>query len=362
MAGGTGVLILREASAADWPQIAEFFLATPLQSGTSFVLDRRPDFGALPALRGQFRTFMVFQRQHLVGTATALWHVARDGLETTTLGEVIDLRVAPCARGGRAISHLLHAVYAVFVAERVDWIVCLIGKNNRAAISTVGGRVGLPRLEFLEDFASVHFIAGRIPRLFAASGVTVRAAEASDASLLTELCAESCATQRFAPGESLEWPHPTGRYRAWLAFKPDGTPCGALVMWDGEPVRRLRIVRYSAADLPLRIAVGVAARLGMANPLPAPNEVFGLWASSVVAVRHDDGRTLHALLDAALAAAVAAGQNVLQINLSAQDPLLRRLPPYPRSTYWSSLYGYQCDPGLISHHPSKRHHADLARV
>jgi hypothetical protein len=354
--------MLREATAADGAQIADFFLATPLQSGTSFVLDRRPDFGALPALRGQFRTFMVFHRQRLVGTATALWHVAQDGPDTISLGEVIDLRVAPCARGGRAISHLLHAVYAVFVAERVDWIVCLIGKNNHAAIPAVAGRVGLPRLEFLEDFASVHFIAGRIPRLFAASGVTVRAAEASDASLLTELCAESCAKQRFAPCESLEWPHPTDRYRAWLAFKPDGTPCGALVMWDGEPVRRLRIVRYSPAELPLRIAVGVAARLGMANPLPAPNEVFGLWASSVVSVRHDDGRTLHALLDAALAAAVAAGQNVLQINLSARDPLLRGLPPYPRSTYWSSLYGYQRDTGLISRHPFERHHADLARV
>ena len=354
--------MLREAAAADWPQIADFFLATPLQSGTSFVLDRRPDFGALPALRGQFRTFMVFQRQRLVGTATALWHVARDGLDTTNLGEIIDLRVAPCARGGRAISHLLHAVYAVFVAERVDWIVCLIGKHNRAAIPTVAGRVGLPRLEFLEDFASVHFIAARIPRLFPATGVAVRAAEASDASLLTELCAESYATQRFAPSEPLEWPHPTGRYRAWLAFEPDGTACGALVIWDGESVRRLRIVRYGSADLLLRIAVGVAARCKMANPLPAPNEVFGLWASSVVAVRQDDGRTLRALLDAALTAAVAAGQNVLQINLSAHDPLLRRLPSYPRSTYWSTLYGYERNPRLISHHPSKRHHADLARV
>jgi hypothetical protein len=355
-------LILREATAADWPEIADFFLATPLQSGTSFVLDRRPDFGALPALRGQFRTFMAFQRQRLVGTATALWHLARDGTDTTTVGEIIDLRVAPCARGGRAISHLLHAVYAVFVAERVDWIVCLIGKHNRAAISTVAGRVGLPRLEFLEDFASVHFIAGRIPRLFAANGVTVRAAEPSDASLLTELCAESYATQRFAPSESLEWPHPTGLYRAWLAFEPDGAPCGALVIWDGEPVRRLRIVRYSTSDLPLRIAVGVAARCGMANPLPAPNEVFGVWASSAVAVRQDDGRTLRALLDAALSAAVAAGQNVLQINLSAQDPLLHRLPPYLRSTYWSTLYGCQRHAGLISHLPFKRHHADLARV
>jgi hypothetical protein len=90
--------------------------------------------------------------------------------------------------------------------------------------------------------------------------------------------------------------------------------------------------------------------------------VLGLWASSVVAVRHEDGRTLRALLDVAMGAAFAAGQNVLQINLSAQDPLLRCLPPYPRSTYWSSLYGYRRDPGLASHHPFKRHHADLARV
>jgi hypothetical protein len=355
-------LILREATAADWPEIAEFFLSTPLQSGTSFVLDRRPDFGALPALRGQFRTFMIFQRQRLVGTATALWHVARDGADTITVGEVIDLRVAPCARGGRAVSRLLHAVYAVFVTERVDWIVCLIGKRNRAAIPTVAGRVGLPRLEFLEDFASVHFIAARIPRLFAALGVTVRAAEASDASLLTEFCADSYAAQRFAPSESLEWPHPTGRYRAWLAFEPDGTPCGALVVWDGKSVRRLRVVRYCGTDLPLRIAVGVAARCGMSNPLPAPSEVFGLWASSLVAVRQDDGRTLRALLDAALAAAVAAGQNVLQLNLSAHDPLLRRLPPYPRSTYWSTLYGYQRRAGSISQHSSRHNHADLARV
>jgi L-amino acid N-acyltransferase YncA len=355
-------LIIREATAADWPEIAGFFLETPVQSGTSFVLDRRPDFAALPALRGQFRTFMVFQRQRLVGTATALWHLARDGADTTTVGEIIDLRVAPCARGGRAVSQLLHAVYAVFVAERVDWIVCLIGKHNRAAIPTVAGRAGLPRLEFLEDFASVHFIAARLPHLFAASEVTVRAAEPSDAVLLGALCAQSCATRRFAPSEPLEWPHPTGRYRAWLAFEPDGTPCGALVIWDGGSVRRLRIVRYSTADLPLRIAVGVAARCGMANPLPAPNEVFGLWASSVVTVRHDDRRILRALLAAALSAAVAAGQHVLQINLSAHDPLLRRLPPYPRSTYWSTLYGCRRQGAPTSQHELKRHHADLARV
>ena len=356
-------MILREASAADWPQVAEFFLATPLHSGTAFILDRRPDFAALPALRGRFRTFLVFQERRLAGTVTALWRPALDGARCITVGEIIDLRVATWARGGRAMIHLLRALYEVFAAERVDWMICLIGKHNRATTPLVARRIGLPGLEALEDFASVHFVAGRVPRLVAAKGLTVRAAEASDASLVTELCAAEYATERFAPPEAVPWPDPTGGHRAWLAFDPNGTPCGALVTWDGEPVRRLRIVRYRAADLPLRVATGLAARLGMTNPLPAPGEVFGLWASRVVAIRRGGSHTLRALLDAALAAATAAGQSVLQVNLHGRDPLLRRLPPYPRSTYWTTLYGGPCDGSPVpAHYHTERYHADLARV
>jgi hypothetical protein len=348
-------LILREASAADWPEVAEFFLATPLQSGTSFVLDRRPDFSALPALRGRFRTFLVFQDRTLAGTVTALWHSARSGMLTMTVGEVMDLRVASWARGGRATLHLLRAAYDVFVAERVDWIVSLVGRQNDATLRLVGGRIGLPPLERLEDFASVHFVAARIPRLVAARG--------ADASLLNELCEAQAAAERLSPTESLAWPDPTGRHRAWLAFEPDGTPCGALVAWDGDALRRIRIVRYRASDLPLRIAVGIAASLRLTKPLPAPGEVFGVWATRLVIVRRGGSHTLRALLDAALSAAATAGQSALQVNLRARDPLLRGLPPYPRSTYWSTLYGGPCDGGKIpSHCLTERYHADLARV
>ena len=66
-------MIVREATAEDWPTVAEFFLSTPLESGTVFVLDRRPDFGALPGLRGVFRTFLAFEGERLAGTVTALW-------------------------------------------------------------------------------------------------------------------------------------------------------------------------------------------------------------------------------------------------------------------------------------------------
>lgn len=356
-------MILREATAADWPQISEFFLKTPLQSGTSFVLDRRPDFGALPALRGSFRTFLVFQNHRLAGTVTALWRPAASGARVVTVGEVTDLRVAPWARGGRAVFYLLHAAYDVFVAERVEWIFCLIGKHNRATSPLVARSTGLPPLEPLEDFASVNFVAGRVPRFMAAKGVTVRVAEASDAALVTDAWRAEHARERFAPPDTLTWPDPAGRHRAWLAFEPDGTPCGALVTWDGGSVRRVRIVRYRVADHPVRVAIAVAALLGVTNPLPAPGEVLGLWASRAITIRRGDGRTLRALLEAALSAAAAAAQSVLQINLHGRDPLLGRLPPYPRSTYWSTLYGGRCDGSpLPAGAPSERYHADLASV
>jgi hypothetical protein len=357
------MLMLREASGADWPAIADFFLATPLQSGTSFVLDRRPDFGALPALRGNFRTFLVFQGQRIAGTVTALWHPARNGASMSTVGEVMDLRVAEWARGGRAMLHLLRAAYGAFVDARVDWIVCLVGKDNLATQPLVAGRIGLPPLVRLEDFASVHFVAARIPRLVAAGGVTVRAAQPADAALLAELCAAHAGTECFAPPEPIDWPDPTAHHLAWLAFDQNGAVCGALVAWDGAAVRRIRIVRYRASDLPLRIAVGMAARLHLANPLPAPGEVLGIWATRVIAIGHGGSRTLRALLDAALNAAAAAGQSLLQVNLRARDPLLRTLPAYPRSTYWTTLYGGPSDGSEISgRYLTERYHADLARV
>lgn len=356
-------MIVREATAVDWPKVADFFLTIPLEAGTAFVLDRRPDFGALPGLRGEFRTFLVFQGKRLAGTVTALWHTGRDGAHSIKVGELIDFRVASWARGGRASIHLLRAANAVFAAQRVDWIVCLIGKQNQAAIPLVTRRAGLPLLAPLEEFASVHFMAWRVPRALESSSITVRAAEASDATLVIELCGSALDSERFAPVEPIRWPDPTGRHRAWIAVDLEGTPCGVLLLWDGELARRLRVVRYRAADLPLRIVASVAAHCGLGAPLPAPGGALGLWASRVVVIRRGGGDTLRALLGAALRAAAATGRNIVQLNLRRTDPLLQELPPYPRSTYWSTLYGAPCRVSPVPLKPfTERHHADLARV
>jgi hypothetical protein len=356
-------VILREASVDDWPRLAEFLLTTPVDSGTSFVLDRRPHFPALPELRGNFRSFFVLEGQRIAGTVTALWRQGWDGARWVTVGEVLDLRVAGWARGGRAAFQLLRAAHQVFAAEGVAWVVCLIGRHNAATLGLVGGRSRFPTLKPLEEFASVHFIAGHAPRMFTTKGVRIRAAAPSDAELLVQLIGTQLAAERFAPPNAIAWPDPAGTHRAWLAFEPDGVPCGALVTWDGEAYRRLRILRYRAADFPLRVAIRLAARFGMTNPLPAPGGVLGLWATRAVAVRRGGAHTLRALLNVALTDAAAAGRSVLQLNLPGRDPLLRHLPPYPRSTYWTTLFGGPFDRRPMPHEPFQGHyHADLARV
>jgi hypothetical protein len=354
-------VIVHEAAASDWPALAEFLLATPLEAGAAFVLDRRPDFGALPRLRGEFRSIVARRDGVITGMVTVLWHPALDGADMLLVGEIIDLRVAPWARHGSTTIRLLRAAHATLLEQRVDWITCLIGRQNQAAISLLGRRVGLPMLAPLDEVASVHFMAWRAPLARGNTRVQVRKACASDAPLLREFCAAAYASERLAPVEALAWPDPGERHRAWIAFDSCNRPSGALLLWDPEPVRRIRVLRYRSTDLPVRLLAGVLARFGRAAPLPAPGDVLGVWASRMVSIRHGGAATLRCLLDAALGAAAEAGRNVVQLNLHADDPLLRMLPPYPRATYWSTLYGAPCRGALVP--PSTqpvRHHVDVA--
>jgi hypothetical protein len=354
-------VIVREAAGIDWPALAEFLLKTPLDAGAAFVLDRRPDFCALPRLRGEFRSFVALRDGRIAGTVTALWHPARDGERTLLVGEIIDLRVAPWARHGCATIRLLRAAHAALLEQRVDWVVSLIGHQNQAAISLVGHRAGLPLLVPLDEVASVHFMAWKVAPARGIPAVHVRKACASDAALLGEFCATALAAERFAPVESLIWPDPTGLHQAWIAFDSRGRPSGALVLWDGETARRIRVLRYRSADLPVRLLAGALAQFGRAAPFPAPGEALGVWASRLVSIRHGGAATLRALLDAALSCAAFAGRNVVQLNLHRDDPLRRSLPMYPRSTYWSTLYGAPFR-GAAAPPPTNlvRHHVDVA--
>ena len=273
-------MIVREATTGDWPTAAEFFLSTPLESGTVFVLDRRPDFGALPGLRGVFRTFLAFEGERLAGTVTALCRKAKERDQVVIVGEVIDFRVAAWARGGRAAFLLLRAAYEAFRAYGVDWFGCLIGDQNRATLPLVARRAGFPNLVALAGFASVHFIAWRVPSLSEPNGLTVRAATAADAATVAELSAEAFAHELLAPTNPIEWPDAAGLHRAWIASAPDGdavrhaaclgrrnsAPPSSSSLSDGRPATSMRHARGSVAGhrIPAAIHRWCARSLGVA--------------------------------------------------------------------------------------------------
>ncbi len=354
---------LREADAADDAMLAEFMLGTPIESETAFVMDRTPRFSALPDLRGRSRTFIVEEDRRTSGIATALWRTAWDGGEQVVVGELLDVRIAEWARGGRTAYVLISAVCEALRAEGARHLFCLIGRHNQAAIVLTGGRAGLPQVRPLASFASANLIAFGLPRLIFRGGPLVRPANEADAALIGEFLARQTACERFAPTDPMPWPDPSGRTRAWLAFADDGSPAGALIAWDGEDVRRIRVTRYRRQDTALRTAVSLAFPFGLAAPLPRPGGVLSIWATQLLAMGQGGGRTLHKLVAAALKSCAHNAGNILQINLQAEDPALRQLARYPRSTFQTTLYGGALVPGgEITTHAGESFYNDIARA
>ena len=353
-----------EAVASQGPHLAEFFLDTPLAAGSDFVLDRGPDFQALLRLRGHARTFGAWQDGRLLGIATALWDDRRESDGTVVrVGEVVDLRVASSARGGRATRALLGAVLRAFSDVGVDWLSAVIGDENRAAVGLVEGKAGLPRLLPLTRYVSVHFIALRVPPR-PARRVAVREARSTDSGIVRDAVSRCLSPLRFSPATPFEWPDRTGRHRAWIASGDDGEPNGVLLVWDGFDVRRVRVVRYTGGDRVLRGLTSALGRLGLVAPLPPPGGAVRMWASRALWNRDGSAAVTRALVATSLRAAADARVHVVQVNLREADPLFGQLPRYPRSIFRSTLFGAPREGTMATTDVSgeSAFHTDLAMV
>ncbi len=353
---------IREASAADGPALVGFFRKTPMRAGTEFVLDRGPDFHALLRLRGQSRSFVALRGEGVVGAVTALWHDARDGGRDLRVGEIVDLRVAPEARGGPVAARLLGEVARTLESVSAGWVLCLIGDRNRDAASLVSGGAGLPPLAALARYVSLHYPVWRVPPPSRRASIVVRPATDDDAALLDRLVRETTPPRRFAPAALFPWPDPDGMHLAWIAMDSAGRAVGALVVWDGLAVRRIRVTRYSLSDQLLRGAMAAGAWFGGAARLPPTGEPIRVWGSRWLGARAGDPAAVKALVRAALRAALEAGQHLLQLNFERNDPLLPWLPALPCSAYWSTLYGRRLGREQADSPGEAIYHADVALV
>jgi hypothetical protein len=359
---------IRTATNFDSPQLARFLLDNPMAVGTDFALDRTPDFNALLRLRGNFRTLCAYSGDHLAGTVTALWDERSDHGKSVRVGEIIDLRVAAPFRGGRTTSLLLRAAQRALEEAGVQWVFCLIGDQNQAARVLVRGRAGIPALQPLTRYVSVHYLALRVNFLSPRRGLRLRAAEDTsladadaDAEAIAHGFAQIAEGRRLATQSRPFWPDPTGRHRAWLVHAPGGGVVGGLVIWDGFDVRRFRVMRYSGLDRLMKLLTVPAARLGLAVALPEPGGALRLWASRAFWAESGRPDIVRAMVAAALDAAVKQGVHIVQLNLPQGDPLIDQLPSYPRSSYWSTLYGIRRDGGPVDS-ASGPFHAELALV
>jgi len=355
---------IRTATDFDGPRLARLLLDNPMAVGTDFALDRTPDFNALLRLRGNFRTFCAYSGGRLAGAVTALWDERCDHGKSVRVGEIIDLRVALPFRGGRTTSLLLRAAQRALEEAGVQWVFCLIGDQNQAARVLVRGRVGIRALQPLTRYVSVHYLALRMNFLSLRRGLRLRAAEntsIADAEAIAQGFAQIAEGRRLATQSRPLWPDPTGRHRAWLVHAAGGEVVGGLVIWDGFDVRRIRVMRYSGLDRLMKLLTVPAARLGLAVSLPEPGGALRLWASRAFWAEGDRPDIVRAMVAAALDDAVKQGVHVVQLNLPHGDPLIDQLPRYPRSSYWSTLYGVRRDGGPVDK-ASGPFHAELALV
>jgi hypothetical protein len=250
----------------------------------------------------------------------------------------------------------------VFTEERIDWVQCLIGTRNTAALLLVLGRAGFPRLRSLGLYTSLHFPAFRLPAGPRRGGVLVREAGPDDARGLAELVRQADTPRPFRPTTPFPWPDPAGQHRAWIACTEEGRPVGALVIWDGEPVRRLRVVRWGTSDQLLRAVMALAAKAGVTEALPPLGQPLRVWASRWFGVLGGDAAIAKALVRTAIRAASRSGQHVLQLNLAGDDPLVAARPALPHAAFHTEVFGCSFSVADAAVQPADRRmcHADVA--
>lgn len=352
---------IREAVPDDGPGLVRLFLDTPLRAGTTLVLDRAPDFFASSRPLLASRTFILDGGRAPEGVVTVRWRRATDASRSVTVGEVADFRIASRFRGTRAAYKLLKCAWTALQAAGTDWVTCLIADRNEATSTLVRGAAPLPSLLPLDRWASMHYVAWRVPKLLFPSRVNVRRAVAADLPLLHQLRERSTSAWRLREPDR-EPLQDANTYHAWVAEDVAGSPVGALVVRDDISSRRIRVMQYSAGDQFVRGAAALAAAAGAGVALPRPGGVLRIWASCWIDAANADPAAIRALVYTAIRDAALAAVPVVQINVSQRDAVRSGLPRSLAPAFWSTLYGRALRSKSSPVSSSEICHVDLAHI
>ena len=328
----SGSYRVRRATRADNARFCEVFSSVSMKADLHLAVDRAPDFFALYDMqRAERVSYALEVDEQVEGIATYLSRPAWIDGRLETVGYAGDLRLTPAARGGK----VLPLVFGPGFRDARQALGCgviftAIITSNKRAVAALTGRQSrhedMPHYHELRRFKirNVQFTTAKPPR---SRGITVRTATDADLAPLATLLAADHQTRPlgYAFDEALlrhrlaRWPG-LGLHDVYLAFD-GGTLVGATATWDGEQVKRYRVLGYHRAMRWIRLAFNLAAPLGGFTPLPAAGGQMRYFYLTHLSVPGEQPDVMAALLERIYADKRSAGYHFFSACVLEDDPL-----------------------------------------
>ena len=353
---------VRLAEPGDNDQLIALTLACPMQGDIGLCMDRSPNFFALSALEGdRFRVGVALNdKGQIVGSIAVAVREVWLNEKPTTIVYASDMKVHPDYRDRKHADALQRwgAERAVEMCGRNVSILSTVLGGNAAMEARYRGPRGLHQQTKIATTRAhtIFLLWKRSPPKV--PGIAVRPAEERDLDAMGELWSAIGGKRQFA------FTYGADAIRSWLkrapslsiadywvAYDQDGRLVGFCGFWDQEPLKHMRVTRYSSSLRRVRTLFNLAAPLFGATKLPAEGDTLRYVTAVNVCVPGSRPDVFRAIVLAAYGELRKKPYSFMTIGLDVKDPLAGGLdgllaqPTDIRVTkhQWGAFYGTDLD-------------------
>lgn len=359
----------RLATAQDNTALLALLKRTPQMGSITLTFEREPNFFAGALVSCEHEHVLVAEDLNTPGVLIAMVDIGLrrqyiDG-KVEAVRYLHDLRVAPEARGGKALRALFLAV-ADHTKTQEEWMEAVILEENLIPLGIIDrGRSWLPNF-----YPGGRVITSLIPaqkrKTVLANNLTIRAATTGDATLLQQLWNEASHRQGFPLYNVNDLLAGNGYYQglkitSYLIAFINGKAVGTVGMWDQKPFKQTRVTRYTPWLAVSRLPYNLYSMLFGGIHLPPPGNCFDYLTLHSLTIDHDNPEVFKALLDYVIEHYLQPKQGMV-CGFFDNHPLEAALEAYKRQKLYSRhfLISYQQDPSESQ--SSTVRHVEIARL
>ncbi|MFI8480549.1 hypothetical protein ACIGCM_08265 [Pseudomonas sp. NPDC078700] len=359
----------RLATAKDNTALLALLRRTPQMGSITLTFEREPNFFAGALVNCEHEYVLVAEDLEVPGVLIAMVDIGQRRQYINGKVESVrymhDLRVAPEARGGKALEALFLAI-----AEHIDttnsWMEAVILEENLVPLGIIDrGRAWLPNF-YPGGRIVTSLLPAQKPKGQLNNSLTIRTATLDDAPLLQQLWNEASHRQGFPLYNVNEMLAGNGYYQCikisnYLIALINGKPVGSLGIWNQKHFKQTRVARYSPWLAALRIPYNLYGMLFGGVYLPPPGDCFNYLMLHSLTIDQDNPAVFKALLDHVLVHHLQPQQSLV-CGFFEDHPLEAALEIYRRKKLYSRHFfiSYQQDPSAAQHSTSR--HIEVARL